>query len=245
MAPEGTEKLQYVYRIQQSKLVSISHLTENLTGVMAELETVSTEQKVLAGELESSTNRSRAAIRRLEQKGNKKESTEGYDYRSLSPTRQKSFLHTLKEAHDTTSSAAAKLEQLSSSHKYLAEFLDLSVITVKHFLWRENIFMAVILGGQDNRPLKEVSVRNCALGRWYDGKGKNAYSHLPVYRVLGVVHSRYHEAINKLIEKDVEKMTFQELSEELTKLEMLSQQLVGLIGRMQRHVALLQNVQSD
>ncbi|EPD4814632.1 hypothetical protein ACSAK4_000701 [Salmonella enterica subsp. enterica serovar Newport] len=40
-------------------------------------------------------------------------------------------------------------------------------------------------------------------------------------------------------------MTFRELSEELTKLEMLSQQVVGLIGRIQRHVALLQNLQTD
>lgn len=29
MAPESKEKLQYVYRLQQSKLVSIGHLTEN------------------------------------------------------------------------------------------------------------------------------------------------------------------------------------------------------------------------
>lgn len=245
MAPESTEKLQYVYRLQQSKLVSISHLTENLSGIREELETFSTEQKVLAGELENSTNKSRATLRRLEQKGNEKESTGAGDYRSLSPARKKSFLHTLQEAHGTTSSVATKLEQLSSDHKYLAELLDLSVITVKHFLWREKIFMAVILGGQDNRALKEVSVRNCALGRWYNGRGKKAYSHLPAYRVLGVVHSRYHEAINELIDKGVEKMTFRELSEELTKLEMLSQQVVGLIGRIQRHVALLQNLQTD
>ncbi|EIZ2111053.1 chemotaxis protein, partial [Salmonella enterica] len=58
-------------------------------------------------------------------------------------------------------------------------------------------------------------------------------------------HSRYHEAINELIDKGVERMTFRELSEELTKLEMLSQQVVGLIGRIQRHVALLQNLQTD
>lgn len=66
MAPESTEKLQYVYRLQQSKLVSISHLTENLSGIREELETFSTEQKVLAGELENSTNKSRATLRRLD-----------------------------------------------------------------------------------------------------------------------------------------------------------------------------------
>lgn len=249
MAPESTEKLQYVYRLQQSKLVSISHLTENLSNIRESLEIFSAEQKALAGELENCTNRSRVTIRRLERKGgkekNEEESTKDDGYELLSPARKKSYLQTLKEVHDTSSSVAESIYQLSSSHKYSAELLDLSVIMVKHFLWRERVFMAIILGGHDNETLKQVSVRSCALGRWYDGRGKKAYSHLPVYRLLGEVHSRYHEVINELIDKGMEGMAFSELSVELAKLEMLSQQLVGLIGQIQHHVALLRNLPDD
>ncbi|EBX7333450.1 chemotaxis protein [Salmonella enterica subsp. enterica serovar Sandiego] len=252
MAPESKEKLQYVYRLQQSKLVSIGHLTENLSGIRSSLESFCDEQRELASELESCTNRCRVTIRRLEQKGNKdnsnKEENAGNDdeeYRALSPARKKSFLHTLREVHDTSSSVAGKIYRLSSAHKYSAELLDLSVIMVKHFLWRERVFMAIILGGYDSEVLKQVSIRSCALGRWYDDRGKKAYSHLPAYRSLGEVHSRYHDVINELVDKGAERMTFSELAAELTKLEVLGQQLVGLIGQIQHHVALLQDLQTD
>ncbi|EBH1519350.1 chemotaxis protein [Salmonella enterica subsp. enterica serovar Pensacola] len=240
MASESTEKLQHIYRVQQSKLVSISHLTETLSDIRENLEVCSAEQKALAGELENCTNRSRLTIRRLERKDNK-EATIGDDgYRLLSPARKKSFLHTLQEVHDASSSVAGRLYRLSSGQTHSAELLDLSVIMVKHFLWRERVFMAIILGGHDNDALKQVSVRSCALGRWYDGRGKT-YSHLPAYRSLGEVHARYHEVLNELIDRGVEGMTFHELSEELAKLEMLSQQIVGLTGQIQHHVTLLQN----
>ncbi|EAU6351363.1 chemotaxis protein [Salmonella enterica] len=252
MAPESTEKekLQHVYRLQQSKLVSISNLTETLGNIRENLEFFRAEQNILTGELENCTNRSRLTIRRLERKGNKEENEENEeniendDYRLLSPSRKKSFLHTLQEVHDVTSSVAGRLYRLSSCQKYSAELLDLSVITVKHFLWRERVFMAIILGGHDSVELKQVSVRSCALGRWYDGRGK-AYSHLPAYRSLGEVHTRYHEVLNELIDRGVEGMTFHEMSEELAKLEMLSQQIVGFTGQIRHHVSLLQNAQSS
>ncbi|ECC3884270.1 CZB domain-containing protein [Salmonella enterica] len=250
MAPESTEKekLQHVYRLQQSKLVSISNLTETLGNIRENLEVFSAEQNTLTGELENCTNRSRLTIRRLERKGNKEENEENIeddDYRLLSPSRKKSFLHTLQDVHDVTSSVAGRLYRLSSRQKYSAELLDLSVITVKHFLWRERVFMAIILGGHDSAELKQVSVRSCALGRWYDGRGKKAYSHLPAYRSLGEVHTRYHEVLNELIDRGVEGMTFHEMSEELAKLEMLSQQIVGFTGQIRHHISLLQNAQSS
>lgn len=70
--------------------------------------------------------------------------------------------------------------------------------------------------------------------------GGKAYSHLPVYVSLGEVHSLYHAVINEFIDKGVEGMAFSELSGELAKMEMLSQQLVGFLGQIQRHVSLLQ-----
>lgn len=249
MAPESTEKLQHIYRLQQSKLVSISHLTENLSTIRGSLEVFSTEQKTLAGELENCTNRIRGTIRRLTRKGDKEKSRDNIhnsdDCESLSPARNKSLLQTLQEVHDTSSSVADSVYRLSARHKHSAELLDLSVIMVKHFLWRERVFMAIILGGHDNVVLKQVSSGSCALGQWYNGRGKKAYSHLPAYRSLGEVHFRYHEMINELIDKGIEGMKFNELSADLAKLEMLSQQIVGLIGQIQHHVTLLQNLSDD
>lgn len=261
MEPGNTERLQYIYRLQQSKLVSISHLTENLISIRENLETFSTEQREQAGRLENCTNICRRTIRRLEKKSNKErnhreenhkeesdENTEVAsedDFMSVSPARRKSFLQTMQEVHDISASVAAGIYQLSARHRHSADLLDLSAIIVKHFLWRERVFMALILGGHDNETLKQVSVRNCALGRWYDDRGKKACSHLPAYRTLGEVHNRYHRVINELIDRNMEEMSFSELSSGLAKLEMLSQQLVGLIGQIQHHVALLQGLPED
>lgn len=42
---KSAEKLRYIYRLQQSKLVSIGHLTENLSDIRVNMETFSTEQR--------------------------------------------------------------------------------------------------------------------------------------------------------------------------------------------------------
>ncbi|EBL0007525.1 chemotaxis protein, partial [Salmonella enterica] len=68
---------------------------------------------------------------------------------------------------------------------------------------------------------------------------------LPAYLSLGEIHTRYHDVINELIDKGIEKMPFSELSSVLAKLEMLSQRLVGLIGQIQHHVVLLQDTQNS
>ncbi|ECI2947548.1 chemotaxis protein, partial [Salmonella enterica subsp. diarizonae] len=49
----------------------------------------------------------------------------------------------------------------------------------------------------------------------------------------------------ELIDRGVEGMTFHEMSEELAKLEMLSQQIVGFTGQIRHHISLLQNTQSS
>ncbi|ECI8026985.1 chemotaxis protein [Salmonella enterica subsp. enterica serovar Ramatgan] len=248
MPSESTEKLQHIYRLQQGKLVSINHMTENLGGIRDRLEAFSAEQGRLAAGLEGCTNRCRAAIRRLEQKedkGERREKTGSADPDMLSPARKKSLLQVMREVHDASSLAAESIHRLSVSHKHSAELLELSVIMVKHFLWRERLFMTVILGDRDSSTLKQVSVRSCALGKWYDGRGKRAYSHLPAYRSLGDAHFRYHMAINELADKDIKGMSFGELSAALARLEMLSQQIVGLIGQIQHHVVLLQSLPDD
>lgn len=91
MAPESTEKLQHIYRLQQSKLVSISNLTENLSNVCVNLESFSTEQKRLAGELETCTNKSRLTIRRLERKAGVEEILDNEDDGLLTPGRKNHF----------------------------------------------------------------------------------------------------------------------------------------------------------
>lgn len=117
MPSESARKLQHIYQLQQGKLVTISHLTENISNIRVGLEASGAEQKELAGELEDCANKCRATIRRLERKGKRNEESEGggeensgdADYRSIPPERKKSFLQVMREVHDTSSSVAGRI----------------------------------------------------------------------------------------------------------------------------------------
>lgn len=81
----------------------------------------------------------------------------------------------------------------------MADLLGLSVLTVRHFLWREQIFMAIILVKSNPDALKSTSVVNCSPVRLYEDK--KSYTHLPEYRFLRETHFRYSELINKISKK--------------------------------------------
>ncbi|HAO3756929.1 TPA: CZB domain-containing protein [Salmonella enterica subsp. diarizonae serovar 61:i:z] len=243
--PDTIKRMQYIYRLQQSKLTSLSYLTDGLGCVRENLEHLCSAHRLLAGELQDSANRSRLVIRRLEHWNAKETKYADSERTPLSPVRRKSLLQQLREFHTTASSVAERIHTFSVEQRYAAELLDLSVITIKHFLWRERVFMAIILGGDDNASLKLMSAEKCHLGLWYNGRGKKAYSHLPIFRSLGEIHSRYHEMINKIIDKGVEGTEFNQLSSDLAQLEVLSQQLVGGIVRIQKHIALLHKLQTE
>lgn len=243
--PDTIKRMQYIYRLQQSKLTSLSYLTDGLGSVRENLEHLCSVHRLLAGELQDSANRSRLVIRRLEHWNAKETKYADSERTPLSPVRRKSLLQQLREFHTTASSVAERIHTFSVEQRYAAELLDLSVITIKHFLWRERVFMAIILGGDDNASLKLMSAEKCHLGLWYNGRGKKAYSHLPIFRSLGEIHSRYHEMINKIIDKGVEGTEFNQLSSDLAQLEVLSQQLVGGIVRIQKHIALLHKLQTE
>ncbi|EBB5479233.1 chemotaxis protein [Salmonella enterica] len=215
--PDTIKRMQYIYRLQQSKLTSLSYLTDGLGSVRENLEHWNAKETKYADS----------------------------ERTPLSPVRRKSLLQQLREFHTTASSVAERIHTFSVEQRYAAELLDLSVITIKHFLWRERVFMAIILGGDDNASLKLMSAEKCHLGLWYNGRGKKAYSHLPIFRSLGEIHSRYHEMINKIIDKGVEGTEFNQLSSDLAQLEVLSQQLVGGIVRIQKHIALLHKLQTE
>lgn len=236
---DSRERLQYIYRMQQSKLIHISHLVNCFADISNNLTLLCSGQKVLAEEMQDCTNQSGLLIGRLERKQHKDKVPDDDEAISLSPARRKSLTAALRKLNDASASAARSAYRYSDNHKYAAEQLDLSVITIKHFLWREQIFMAVILGDYETDILKELNVSTCALGRWLEGKGKRSCSHLPAYHSLGKAHTHYHEMVGEIVSKGIEGREFGELSEDLTRLELVSQQIVACIIRIQAHVELL------
>lgn len=233
MVSDGTEKLLAVYQLQQSQLTYINRLGQCLDNVRGNMEALCSGQNVLTGRLQECANRSRLVLRRMERKTARNEIREnnGSEFKPLSKARIKSLLRTFHEIYEVSCSAADAVHRFSGNQKYMADLLGLSVLTIKHFLWREQIFMAVILGSHNSEFMKLVSL--------YEDKGKTTYSHLPEYHSLRKTHARYNELMTEITGKNIEGMGFSELSGELTKLENLNQQFMGCIDQLQYHVEFL------
>ncbi|EBH1935268.1 chemotaxis protein [Salmonella enterica] len=237
MISETAEKLRPAYRLQQSKLVSISQQKDLLGGIGQKVEDLCAEQLELAGQLQEGASRSWGLIRRLANWNDKKKKAD-QDGMPLSDSRMKSLLHMLREFYDTSSSAAEKCHQLSDGYRNMAAQMDLSFILMKHFISREQIFMAVILSGRENEIMKRVRVRTSLPGRWYDERGDKLYSHLPAYRSLKESDSRYCEMMNEIMDDGGGLMNAGELYARLAKLDMLSQQVVLSVCQLQHYVEL-------
>lgn len=236
MAFEKTGEFRSVYQLQQSQLMYINRLGESLENICGEMESLGSLQSELTGKLQECANRSRVVIRRLEKKTEKNKDFDG-KFKIFSKTRIKSLLRALNELYGTSCLAADTVHGFSRNQQHMADLLGLSVLTIRHFLWREKVFMAVILGKCNTDTSGSDSAVTSSAVRLYEGK--KSYTHLPEYRSLKDVHLRYGELVNKIIENYDGGLDFSGLSGELIKLEQLNQQFMGCIDQLQHHVNLL------
>lgn len=236
MAFEKTGELRSVYQLQQSQLMYVNSLGENLENICGNMESLGSQQNELAGKLQECANRSRVVIQRLERKTEKNKDIQG-EFKILSKTRVKSLLRVLNELYDASCMAADIVHRFSRNQQYIADLLGLSVLAIRHSLWREKVFMAIILGKCSTDTLRSDSSVTSSSVRLYEDK--KSYAHLPEYRSLRDVHFRYGELINKIMEKYDGGVDFSELSGELIKLEQMNQQFMGYVDQLQNYVKLL------
>ncbi|EHE6020377.1 hypothetical protein JMS36_001783 [Salmonella enterica] len=244
MTTEGTERLRCVYRFQQSRTMAIIRMVEDLDGIRGRLEDDCMALEKLAVQLQEGTNRSRLVMRRVEKKRSQHEGKEpdDGDIHFLSAARKGSLLRSFYDLHDTASLAADTLYRFAGQLRYAGDLLGLTSFTIKHFLWRERLTMALIHGNADESGAGGTGIDRgtvCLSDPWYEGKGMKRYSHLSAWRESGELHSRFYDELTRIAERGVRNMSVSELTEALVYLEGLGERLTGATGEVQRHVELL------
>lgn len=239
MGLEKTGNLQSVYLLQQNQRIYMNRLEQSLENIGRNMDALSLTQNKLAGELQECANRSRQIIWRLERKAasNKCSENDESELKIFSKARMKSLLRSLHELYDISCLAADAVHGFARNNQYMADMLGLSVLTLKHFLWRERIFMAVILRQCNAYAPNSALAVDCSPVGFCDDK--NSYTHLPEYHSLRNIHFHYNELMNEIIEKYNNGVNFSELSVELTKQEQMNEQIMGCIDQLQCHVELL------
>ncbi|HHQ8379075.1 TPA: hypothetical protein ACSUNF_005078 [Salmonella enterica subsp. diarizonae] len=108
---------------------------------------------------------------------------------------------------------------------------------MKHSLLRERVNMALIhRNNTEEELLSKICSGTVSLSEpWYKDRGRKMYSHLPAFRAIGMLHSRYCTAVRR-IAVNIKNMTTGELAAELTGLERTSEQLTGATRELRCHV---------
>ncbi len=77
-----------------------------------------------------------------------------------------------------------------------------SLVKVDHIVFKQNGYMGMTEGPESEEAKAASSVHTqCRLGKWYyEGRGKEEFSHTTAYRALEIPHQTVHDAIHRALE---------------------------------------------
>lgn len=133
-------------------------------------------------------------------------------------------------------------EMANELQKLLAQFntdssasFDFGSAKAAHRAWKTRL-RAYLNGDSDALdPDKVASDRQCELGRWYFGAGKQKFGHLPAMQEIEEPHRQLHSKVKEII--DLKQAGQGEQAErELGEVGRLSDRIVALLDRVEREV---------
>ncbi|MDG4866636.1 methyl-accepting chemotaxis protein [Guyparkeria sp. 1SP6A2] len=153
------------------------------------------------------------------------------------------------ETEDTTensrevASLGNDLSQMANElQQLLAQFntdssasFDFESAKAAHRAWKTRL-RAYLNGDKDALdPDKIASDRQCELGRWYFGSGKQKFGHLPAMQEIEEPHRQLHRKVKEIV--DLKQAGQGEQAErELSEVNRLSDRIVALLDRVERQV---------
>lgn len=100
---------------------------------------------------------------------------------------------------DARLNQTAKSNQRSISHVSATnDRIFMSLAKLDHVIWKINTYLSVI---KKQEVFAFVDYHNCRLGKWYyEGQGKEHFSHVPSFKTLEGPHSVVHQETKKVFE---------------------------------------------
>jgi methyl-accepting chemotaxis protein len=77
-----------------------------------------------------------------------------------------------------------------------------TLVKMDHMIYKQRAYLSLNSGG-DSAYTQPVGVdhRNCRLGKWYLGDGKEMFGNLPAYKSLDLPHSKVHGGAHRVLEQ--------------------------------------------
>ncbi len=118
----------------------------------------------------------------------------------------------------TTGSAAAVLSRAKTAHK----------------AWKTKL-RAFLDGTRRMEDSELLSDHDCSLGKWYFGEGRQNFGNLDEFRAIEAPHRELHQVVKRVVEAK-RQGDLQGAEVEYEKLSALSEQIVGLIEKLEHKV---------
>ena len=105
-----------------------------------------------------------------------------------------------------------------------------SLAKLDHVIWKLNTYISIL---NEAPALEYVSHHQCRLGKWYyEGDGRDSFSHLDAYRRLEAVHAQVHEGTKAILDNLRHDQDWSEMRSGVTQMEVASDQVFELLDQM-------------
>ncbi len=108
-----------------------------------------------------------------------------------------SATQTIDEFSDTLGSFQGNAKKSAEYADFIGSSLFMVLVKIDHILFKSNAYSTVTGEGRD---AKFVDHKNCRLGKWYTGKGKEQFGHTNGYTLIDTPHANVHSKVLSNIE---------------------------------------------
>ncbi|EJZ7017902.1 CZB domain-containing protein [Salmonella enterica] len=120
--------------------------------------------------------------------------------------------------------------------KSSADSLLMIILKAQHYQWRELVYMFAL--SQSNHSIPQQDEFSCALGKWYNGQGKENFSHLPAFSLLGDYHSKFHRISADILKEGFNGISWEKVSRNLEEFEKCSNLVISALDQLDEQMTL-------
>jgi len=138
------------------------------------------------------------------------------------------FANTLEDFHTNA-------KHSSDYSKYIRDSLFMVLVKIDHILFKSNAYASVV-GEKIDASFSDH--RNCRLGKWYLGAGKETYGHTQNYKFIDDPHAKVHENALKNIKYVEDGVAMEPKNEKtiITNFEIMEEESLKLFAVLDRIV---------
>ncbi|NIH31749.1 CZB domain-containing protein [Hafnia paralvei] len=229
------EAFKNIYTALQSKLVHIQYTTTKALKLQSKMLSVAKNKKISVDELTNLINQLYKYRKKLEKRIQQAGTSKSADEKKLLSL--VSMLNAQVEEIRQSTIISSKLMKTS------ADSLLMIILKAQHYQWRELMYMSAL--SQNNNSIPQQDEFSCALGKWYNGEGKDNFSHLPAFSLLGDYHSKFHRISADILKEGFNGISWEKISRNLEEFEKYSNLVISALDKLDEQILMIDQINCD